>query len=150
MNRTRIHRRTVLLVVLGMSLIGGSVGAQSASERLVSMKDACDPTTFNAVLGPGAAYGQAGCGSTNLLLRSSAGAWSALGTLRPQPPQRTGDEILGRLVIGTLPFFHSRIMSPMRVTKRMIPSKKITPAIWKFGFLKTLSVLPILFNVRQC
>jgi len=31
----------------------------------------------------------------------------------------------------------------------MIPSKKITLAIWKFGFLKTLSVLPILFNVRQ-
>jgi hypothetical protein len=49
MNSAWMHRRTALLVVLGMSLIGGSVGSPSPSERLVSMKDACDPTTF----GPG-------------------------------------------------------------------------------------------------
>ena len=54
MNSAWIHRGTALLVVLLMSLIGGSVRSQSQSERLVSMMDACDPTTFNAVIGPGA------------------------------------------------------------------------------------------------
>jgi len=47
MNRGWMHRRTALLVVLGISLIGGSVGSQSPSERPVSLKDACDPTTFS-------------------------------------------------------------------------------------------------------
>jgi hypothetical protein len=46
MNSAWMHRRTALLVVLGMSLIGGSVSSQSPSERLVSMKDVCDPATF--------------------------------------------------------------------------------------------------------
>ncbi len=53
MNSAWMYRRTVLPVVLGMSLIGGSVGSQSPAERLVSIKDACDPTTSNAVVGPG-------------------------------------------------------------------------------------------------
>ena len=37
MNSAWMYRRTALLVVLGMSLIGGSVGSQSPSERLVSI-----------------------------------------------------------------------------------------------------------------
>jgi hypothetical protein len=38
MNSAWMHRRTALLVVLGMSLIGGSVGSQGPSEQLVSVK----------------------------------------------------------------------------------------------------------------
>ena len=53
MHSAWMHRRIALLIVLGMRLIGLSVGSQSPSERLVSMQDACDPTTFNAVVGPG-------------------------------------------------------------------------------------------------
>ena len=51
------------------------------------------------------------------------------------------------ITMSALRFFHSRIMSPIRVTKRIVPSKKITPAIWKFGFVNTFS-FPIRFNDR--
>jgi hypothetical protein len=53
------------------------------------------------------------------------------------------------LVIGTLPFFHSRRIFPMRVIRRMVPSKRIATAIWKLGLLTTVSFLPIRFNVRE-
>ena len=59
------------------------------------------------------------------------------------PPQ-----ISARYGIAGRPTY-SRTMSVIRVTMRIVPSKKIMQAIWKFGFLKTLSLLPILFNVRS-
>ena len=43
---------------------------------------------------------------------------------------------------------HNTMKSAIRVTMRIVPSKEIMNAIWKFGFLKTFSFLPILFNVR--
>jgi hypothetical protein len=45
--------------------------------------------------------------------------------------------------------FHSRRMSPTTVISRTIPSTRTIPAIWKLGLLKTLSFLPIRFNVRE-
>ena len=79
MNSAWMHRRTALLVVLGMSLIGGSVGAQSPSERLVSIKDACDPTTFNAVFGPGTCARSGGVRFDDFIAelkrKGEAGAW---------------------------------------------------------------------------
>jgi hypothetical protein len=44
---------------------------------------------------------------------------------------------------------HNTMKSATRVTMRIVPSKEIMNAIWKFGFLNTLSFLPILFNVRE-
>jgi plastocyanin len=79
MNSAWMHRRTALLVVLGMSLIGGSVGSQSPSERLVSVQDACDPTTFNAVVGPGTCVRPGGVQFdpfiAELERKGEAGAW---------------------------------------------------------------------------
>ena len=79
MNSAWIHRRKALLVVLGMTLIGGSVGAQSASERLVTMKDACDPTTFNALFGPGTCVRSGGVRFADFIAEltreGKAGAW---------------------------------------------------------------------------
>lgn len=53
------------------------------------------------------------------------------------------------LVIGGLPLFHSRRIFPMRVTRRMVPSKRTATAIWKLGLLRILSFLPIRFKVRE-
>ena len=54
-------------------------GRPSASERLVSMKDACDPTTFNAVLGPGACVRSGGVRFDKFIAalqrRGEVGAW---------------------------------------------------------------------------
>ncbi len=44
--------------------------------------------------------------------------------------------------------FHSRKIFAMTLTRRMMPSKRITTAIWRLGLLKTLSFLPNLFNAR--
>ena len=44
------------VVVLGLMLLGGSAvltGIAALPDRNVTMKDACDPTTFNAAFGPG-------------------------------------------------------------------------------------------------
>jgi hypothetical protein len=79
MNSAWMHRRTAPLVVLGMRLIGGSVGSQSPSERLVSVKDACDPTTFNAVVGPGTCVRPGGVQFDHFIAelkrKGEAGAW---------------------------------------------------------------------------
>ena len=53
------------------------------------------------------------------------------------------------LVDRQLTFFHSRRIFPMRVIRRMIPSKRMAMAIWKLGLLTILSFLPIRFNVRE-
>jgi plastocyanin len=75
MNSAWMHRRTALLVVLGMSLIGGSVSSQSPSERLVSMKEVCDPTTF----GPGTCVRAGGVRFDDFIAelkrKGEAGAW---------------------------------------------------------------------------
>src|SRR5437867_3417765 len=79
MNSAWIHRRAALLAILGMSLIGGSVSAQSASERLVTVKDACDPTTFNAIVGPGTCVRPGGVRFDDFIAElkreGKAGAW---------------------------------------------------------------------------
>src|SRR5580704_2175502 len=43
-----------LAVGLGVAMLWGSVAAANAqATKTITMRDACDPTTFNAVLGPG-------------------------------------------------------------------------------------------------
>src|SRR5262245_49084951 len=50
------------------------------SERLITMKDACDPTTFNAVLGPGGCTRNGGITFTDFIAQltanKSVGAWN--------------------------------------------------------------------------
>lgn len=71
-----------------------------------------------------------------------------LATIRPEPA------ILAPLLWMTTKsrnsrLFHSRTISPKRVTRRMVPSRRIAAAIWKLGLLKGLSFLPSRFNVRE-
>ena len=42
-----------LAVGLGVAMLWGSVAANAQATKTITMRDACDPTTFNAVLGPG-------------------------------------------------------------------------------------------------
>jgi len=54
--------------------------ASGGSERLVTMMDACDPTTFNAVLGPGGCTRNGGITFTDFIAQltanQSVGAWN--------------------------------------------------------------------------
>lgn len=60
----------------------------SESERLVSMMDACDPTTFNAVIGPGTCVRQGGVTFAEFIAELTrtrkAGSW------HNAPPSTTG------------------------------------------------------------
>jgi len=42
-----------LAVGLGVAMLWSSVAANAQATKTITMRDACDPTTFNAVLGPG-------------------------------------------------------------------------------------------------